>query len=255
MVQEDFKRRKYKSNYITNVILNFRFQKVLELMEGKPPSDFQKKVTNIFPSIEQLSGDIYQLSPKLFKSEKRVGWVFSNKEKNKKIFLEPETLEIEYNQYSTFDDFFNAVKLVYNALIDIYSIKIIKRISLRYINQIYFKSGNPLDWSLYIKKSLFKFPNDFFSEKTEPLRYLYSLEFKENDYNIRFNYGLFNTEFPSPINRKEFVLDYDCYLKEDIETSEVLEKVKEFHEIEDRWFEMSILQPLRKKMGVIEDEK
>lgn len=255
MAQEDFKKRKYKSNYITNVILNCRLPKVLDLMESKPPSDFQKKIENVFPLINQLSGDIYQLSPNLFKQEKRVGWEFTNKEQNKKIFLEPETLEIEFTEYSTFEDFFDTVKIVFNALVESYSTKIIKRSSLRYINQIYFKYGNSLDWGKYITKSLFRFPKEFFNEKIKPLRYLYSLEFKENGYNVRFNYGLFNTEYPSPINRKEFVLDYDCYLKEDIETSEALEKVKEFHETADRWFEMSILQPLRKKMGVMENEK
>ena len=213
MIQKEFKRKKYKSNYITNVILDIRLPKVLELMEEKPISDFQKKIVNVFPSIKQLSGDIYQLSPNLFKHEKRVGWAFTNKEGNKKIFLEPETLQIEFNEYLTFEDFFDTVKIVYNALIDIYSIKIIKKISLRYINQIYFKSGNSLDWGKYITKSLFRFPKEFFNEKTKPLRYLHSLEFKENGYNVRFNYGLFNTEYPSPINRKEFVLDYDCYLK------------------------------------------
>jgi uncharacterized protein (TIGR04255 family) len=145
--------------------------------------------------------------------------------------------------------------MVYNTLIEIYTIKIIKEVSLRYINQIVFKSGSPFEWGKYIKKSLFKFPKDFFKEETKPLRYLNSLEFKEKENTIRFNYGLFNSEYPSPINRKEFVLDYNCYLDEDIDASDVLEKIKEFHKIEDRWFEMSILQPLREKMGVIEHEK
>jgi len=36
------------------------------------------------------------------------------------------------------------------------------------------------------------------------------LEFNTPDYFIRFQYGWFNSEYPNPIARKEFLLDYDC---------------------------------------------
>jgi len=255
MPQRKIQRDKYKSNYLTNVILNIRLPKVLELSNGKSPSDFQKKIVDIFPSIREIPGDIFEISGKTFKQEKRVGWEFINKEKTRRIFLEPETLEIEFNKYSTFEDFFDTVNLIFTTLIELYPIKIVQGVSLRYINQIFFESGNPYNWGRYIKKSLFNFPIDFFEGDVKPLRYLNSLDFKENDYTIHFVYGLFNSEYPSQINRKEFVLDYRCYMHEDIETSIVLEKIKEFHEIEGRWFEKSILQPLREKMGVFKNGK
>jgi len=255
MQNERVVRKKYQRNFLTNVILEIKIPKILELVKEKPPSDFQKKIVDYFPSINEFKGEFFKFTQRSMKQEKRTGWEFINKEKKMRIFFEPETIEIEFRKYSTFEDFIKIVKIVLDTLIGIYPIKIANELSLRYINQIYLKSGNPFKWNNYIKKSLFHFPKDFFNNQAKPLRYLNALEIKENEYNINFIYGIFNSEFPNQINRKEFTLDYKCFTKEDTEISDVIEITQQFHEILDKWFEMSILEGLRKKMGVEENEE
>ena len=80
------------------------------------------------------------------------------------------------------------------------------------------------------------------------------LEFQTQVCNLKFQFGMFNSEYPNPIALKEFALDYDCSLKEELEIGEVYGKVKEFHNVATYWFEKSIGDELRKIMGKVKDE-
>lgn len=71
-----------------------------------------------------------------------------------------------------------------------------------------------------------------------------------NDFYVRFQYGMFNSEHPNPIARKEFVLDFDCYTKDEQDISDVLTLLDSFHEKIKEMFESSILGDLRQIMGV-----
>ena len=71
-----------------------------------------------------------------------------------------------------------------------------------------------------------------------------------NDFYVRFQYGMFNSEHPNPIARKEFVLDFDCYTKDEQDLSDVLTLLDRFHEKIKEMFEYSILNDLRQIMGV-----
>jgi uncharacterized protein (TIGR04255 family) len=56
-----------------------------------------------------------------------------------------------------------------------------------------------------------------------------------------------NDEFPNPITRKEFILDYDCF-SHDVEYTEVINKLSDFHNNIQEMFENSIEDKLRKQM-------
>jgi len=60
-------------------------------------------------------------------------------------------------------------------------------------------------------------------------------------------------EYPNPIARKEFILDYDCYVMDEISAAEIPKLVKVLHEDAKDLFERSILDGLREKMGLIND--
>ena len=64
---------------------------------------------------------------------------------------------------------------------------------------------------------------------------------------MNFNYGLYNSEFPNKISRKDFVLDYDCYTA-NIEKKDSYEYLNKFHEKINEEFEKSIEEGLRKEM-------
>jgi uncharacterized protein (TIGR04255 family) len=65
------------------------------------------------------------------------------------------------------------------------------------------------------------------------------IELNRSDYFIRFQYGWYNSEFPNPIAKKEFALDYDCYSKNEIDISEVLSQIDIYHAAIKELFEYS----------------
>jgi uncharacterized protein (TIGR04255 family) len=81
-----------------------------------------------------------------------------------------------------------------------------------------------------------------------------TFEFMKNDNRIIFTFGTPNSEYPEPISRKEFLLDYNVSYDDLLEISDVFDKIKEFNEIISDMFENSIGDELRAKMGVIEND-
>ncbi|MEA3293395.1 MAG: TIGR04255 family protein [Euryarchaeota archaeon] len=255
MVDQQSKKRVYESHFLTNVVFRVDFPKILELSEQKPPSKFQEKISENYPIVNEVKGEFhkYQLKQTLdfVETNEKISWDFSNKEKTKRVFIDSDFVFIEYLKYEHFDDLFQDVKLIFETLIDLYPVKITKRVGLRYINQIKIKSGDPIDWNGLIHPSLFSVSGDFISSEHELLRSMHYLELKEEGYNLKFQFGLFNSEYPNPISRKEFILDYDCSTNEEIDILEILDKAKEFNKKIHEWFEKSILDDLRDIMGVV----
>lgn len=262
MIKSRSKEEVYKKNFITNVIFKVNFPKILNLSEQKPPTKLQKIINEGFPGLEvnripHIDTRIMKDSTLDIKGTTKILWIFSNRGKTKKIEINQESLAIEYAKYENFTEFFQTIKFIFKKFIDLYNIKIINRLGLRYINQIKLETGNPLDWNNLINQSLF-----FVSKKFVKANYrnyisrsMHLLEINEEEYKLRFQFGMHNSEYPSPINRKEFILDYDCMSKEEMEIREVPNKVKMFNTIIYEWFESSIMNDLREEMGVIKHEK
>ena len=73
-----------------------------------------------------------------------------------------------------------------------------------------------------------------------------------DDYRVNFNYGMFNSEFPAKISRKEFILDFDFYT-EYVEQETIIPLIKKFNKEAAIMFEKCIKDGLRKKMGEIDE--
>lgn len=258
MVEQKFVKRVYKSHFLTNVIFRVEFPKILELTEQKPPSKFQERISDKYPIVEEVKGEIqkYQFKKALdyIETEKKVSWEFSNKEKTKRVFIDSDFVFVEHLKYEHFEDLFQDVKLIFESFKDLYPIKIINRVGLRYINQIRIESGDPIDWNSLIHPSLFSVQREFISRENSLLRSMHYLELKEEGYNLKFQFGLFNSEYPNPISRKEFVLDYECSTNEETDILEIFDKAKEFNKKIHEWFEKSIQDGLRDIMGVVNND-
>ena len=248
-------RKEYKKNFLTNVIFKLDFQKILELNEKNPPSEFQKKIADKFPITNELRNKLLEFETKKetedvsVKQERTLSWEFMNKEKTKKVIVDSQFLIVEFLKYTTFEEFFQDIKFILGIFSELYCVKISKRIGLRYINQINIPSGDPLDWNLLINKDLFGLTKNFLSDKDPILRSMHLLEVKQESYTLRFQFGLFNSEYPNPIARKEFVLDYDCFSVEEKETSDIFSRIEEYHAVIRNLFEKSIMENLIKIMN------
>ena len=96
---------------------------------------------------------------------------------------------------------------------------------------------------------------NFISDKEDMSRHITLIELNKEDYRLRFQYGIANSLYPSKIIRKEFVLDYDCFTFESLESpEEITSKVSEFNKTILDIFEESIEDGLRERMEMVEDE-
>jgi uncharacterized protein (TIGR04255 family) len=248
----------YERNYLTNVICRIDFPEVLELNAENPPIELKKRIIEKFPLFETRKGQNVKVDIKegsaVTDYHEEISWEFKNKDKSKIIIVNSKFLHVEYLKYKHIKEFLEDIRLVFGNLIGLYPIEITRRIGLRKINQIRLEErGNPYDWNDLIHPCLFSIPTRFTTNEDDVLRSMHILELEENDLHLRFQFGLFNSEFPNSIARKEFVLDYDCYTEDEIEISEVYNKIEEANDIIYRWFDKSIDNGLKDKMRGVEE--
>ena len=99
----------------------------------------------------------------------------------------------------------------------------------------------------YLKPEL----NSIFAiaDKREAIsRAFHVLEFNYGDDLLRFQFGMFNPDYPSPIKRKIYTLDYDMYVTKLLDKAEIEQTLDRFHEKVNHFFEQVITNELRKIM-------
>lgn len=240
----------YKSNFLTNVVFRVNFPTILGMDNKNPPVQFQSEIADRFQISETKSGKSVEFKiskePVNVVESEVVRWQFFNKEKNKVIDVASDSIAIEYFVYRNFKEFYNDIEWVFSKFFNIYDVvKICNRVGLRYINQVNIRNGNPFDWNNLINPELISTNGKIVENKQDIKRSMHLLELKTQGCDLKFQFGQFNSEYPNPIARKEFVLDYDCVIKEALEIGEIYGKAKAFNEVITLWFEKSIGDDLR----------
>ena len=175
---------------------------------------------------------------KITKEKKSKAFRFYHNTTNNSLTLERDAIIFDMKTYNNYEDFREIVqKVIQNVEIENPSAKL-SRTGLRYINQLILDEGNPFDWNKLVKKPLIS-SLEFIENRNELARLMGVIELNKSDYFIRFQYGWYNSEFPNPIAKKEFTLDYDCYSKNEIDISEVLNQINTYHEAIKDLFEYS----------------
>jgi len=246
----------YKENYLDRVI--FRVDFTREIDHSKTSTvKFYTGIKEIFPHKEDIKNTILEASFSQEKGGRKISQVerdvvnyrFTDESETIILGLDPTTLFIEVKLYTNFDDLISKIDLVLDILKKCYGDIIIKRTGLRFINNIVLNEGDPLGWTNLIHDnliSMLKFPID----NRELSRSIGLIELNKSGCYVRFQFGLPNREFPNPISRREFILDYDCYNDDEIELSDVKPNILRFHDIIISLYENSISDGLREIMGV-----
>ena len=134
--------------------------------------------------------------------------------------------------------FFSKIEMIYNAFNNIYRPNIIKKIGLRFTNEIKL-TGNPLDWDGIINNNLWCFINALPEFPTSLTRAMSQMHLTIEDHSMVFQFGIHNSEYPNIITQKEFILDYDCVSREENEPEGVINKLKAFYEDIKKAFKQS----------------
>jgi len=133
-----------------------------------------------------------------------------------------------------------------------YGVMTVNWVELRYFNVITIEQGDPLDWGNLLADSLTSMIS-FLKDKSILSRAMNTINLNKSDYKIALRSGLFNSEFPSTLARKEFVLDYECYSDDEKEIDQISGLIRVFHDEIAGLFEASIKDGLREIIGEIKN--
>ncbi len=228
-----------RKNFLTKVIFKIDFEErrkipitYIENVKEKIKDELPKYNKGQSETIEVMMGPDEQ---KTIRRRSEV-FDFKNEEETEWIHIAEDTVWIEVSKYLSFDRFRRLIKTVVDELnLEGNS----ARLGLRYINQITLNEGNPFDWENWINSNLLK-SIEFVDEKKFLARCMGIIEYNYDEFLMRFQYGMYNSEFPNPISKREFVLDYDCYTKGPHDFNETFTLLDMMHDLVKKKFNDSI---------------
>lgn len=244
----------YKRNFLTEVIARIDFVSPIKSVGDELPKKISKIALKTFPILEPKKTDIEQftISKKEIareKVEQYTEWHFHGKNREKSLVISPGSIFVVSTSYAKFEAFRRDFMENVLAFCDYFKDAQGKRLGLRYINNIELDEANPLDWTNYLHPnmlSLFEFYPD---DKKSLSRIFHNVEFNYEDYNLRYQFGMHNPDYPAKIKRKVFVLDFDAYSQGLLESKDLSDKLDVFHKQTQLLFELSIKDDLRNKMN------
>jgi uncharacterized protein (TIGR04255 family) len=239
----------YLKNPIAEAICRVDFLNEQLILNEKVGEKVLAKIKKIYPIAEpkNLISRELQISPQqIAQSQKHSReWNFYSRDRNKRLVIAQNYMYLQYTKYESFEIFEQDLLSILKSLVEEYDGLQFNRFGLRYINHVKINEENPLDWNKYINKkllSIIEIPED----KTQISRAMQSLELNLGDYNLRFQYGLFNPDYPAIIKKKVFLLDFDAYSQGLLDINDVLQYLPKFHKKIQTMFEQSITEDYRK---------
>lgn len=244
---------KYKRNFLKEVIFRIDFISPIQITQLQL-KDFTYRVGDVFLPFRKeeaeearidIDGDTKEIKHSI---QKITSWVLKNESKTKTITFSNGSFFIHYETYSDSKELLGDVENVVKVFIEIFEVKELKRLGLRYCNEISLNEKDVLNWNKYINNDLLGALNVAIGKSKVVARAMNLLVFKEEQAVVNFNYGIWNKNFPDEINEKTFLLDYDCYSPLPLNTEEfdIVQKTKTFNKHIESLFEFSITSGYRK---------
>lgn len=240
----------YKKNFLTQVIFRVDFDEVeLGQLEA-----FAKTIKTTFPTIEQKERQemLMTLDTKIgnvqHSQKKKVFWQIFNVDKTKRVEVDTTFIAITYSEYKDSKVLLKDIGEVFDTFVKKFDVKTIKRIGLRYVNEITLpKDKDVLDLGKYISKSLISNLDLVKDSGMKTSRTINQIMLRNDDVYITFNSGMVNKDYPNEIVNKEFLLDYDCVSKFPIDVNNIslVDIAKKYNKYIEGLFELSIEQGLR----------
>ncbi|MBT4121877.1 TIGR04255 family protein [bacterium] len=237
----------YTKNFLTDVIFKVDFPVILDLQDS-PPKEFQNAIKEEYPILEpfqQFSFMMDKESEEPPQNLNRTIWKFMSKDKNRSIELSYQSLIIVFKDYQSYEDFREIIEKIMAIFNELYKNVIVDRIGLRYINQIELEEEDIFNWGDYINDCLIS-NIDFLENKNQIKRTIDILELSlDDEVTLNFRWGIYNSLYPSEVSKKEFLLDFDCFTRVQIESDQVIGKLDIFNSIITGYFEKSIEDKFR----------
>lgn len=253
---------RFEKNYINEIIFRVNFSNILKLSgdNKEAAEEFRKIIFKDFPNIKfkfnkniNLKLNLESGESESLMKEGNLTWIFTNNDRNKEIKLNANSLILHYKKgaYIGFKQFLDDILLMFDAL-TYYTPYKLNFMGLRYINQINEDGIDEKNIKKYINPSLINDVILDLEDGEEFSQCLSRIDSIKDNYNFTFQYGFFNPGFPDPTFKKDFILDYDCQLKNInlINSSEnLINEIENMNFFIYRKFDYSITDDLKKLMG------
>jgi len=235
---------RYETNYIKTAVCELRFPTLLEL-ENTPPVKFQSALRKLYPFYNEEQSLSLNLAsaPKAGK-----GYLFESKKRDWTITLRPNSISLETNKYTDFNDFYERFEFMLNAASNLLDTDFFTRVGLRYINSVPLP-GNNMD-----RKDMAKWINpvlvapltsgELGSLKTFHCEVSGHIE----DGGYTFRHGFAPPEVNQDRNSLSYMLDYD-YFKNGVEFDDVFNVIKKFNRQNFNFFKWSLADESVKALG------
>lgn len=235
-----------------------RFAPIAALQDAKP-ADFEAQINDRFPVPKEVQEVMVatSVSPnKDLKTEMKTvqkRWIYFSRDESKAVTVAGNEFTLEYKKYcdiqATRDDFV----FLWKAFQKVHQVETLDRIGLRYINEIALPSGDPLAWDGWINEKIIGATLGVAAPAAHNLaRSMHRIFWVADDHRVVFQFGIHNSDFPNPVAKREFVLDYDCFSTVPTDAPEAEKYLLQFNDLIDDLFEKSIAEQLRQQMGVNE---
>jgi uncharacterized protein (TIGR04255 family) len=251
----------YRTNFLSHVVfrLDYRRLEAGLSIDVKPP--FSARIADIYPVASAKPITLIHLSvgpqgPGIQQQQIAAQWEHRKVSEGTRVAtLTPEFIALEYGakDFDNFPPFRDEIQRVYDAFQADYHVAEFTRLGLRYINEIVLPEGDALDWEGFLNQGLITSVKTYISEGMRPIRSMHQCLMRCDDGTVTVHYGLNNPDFPNPIVRRAFILDFDCAQDQAVAAAEVMPLVGRLNTIAENLFESSIEDGLRERLGVMDD--
>ncbi len=244
----------YKRDFLSSVIARVDLINPIEIFNKQVPKALADLILRNYPIMEPKKAFTQELkiSPQgavdKVKRTELQEWHFHGKNREKTLTLTPTSIIMSYKKFNTYrqmrNEFFEIIELFFK----LFNEALGSRLGLRYINEISLLDDDPFSWNGYINQKLL----GLFSvcENNNSLsRIFHNLEYNYGDYNLKFQFGMHNPDYPATIAKKIFILDYDAYYMGAQEKDEILNNLDKFHSKIQQLFEYCVDDKLREVMN------
>lgn len=240
----------YKNNFLKKVIARVDLLSPIVRIEKSIPKKISEKVKINFPIAEprKVVAQELQISKDGTKKEKvseLMEWLFHSKKKDKSIMIHPQFLWVNYDKYKSYEQLKEEFLEIISTFFGVFDEAQGKRVGLRYINEINLDEKKLLSWEKYINTNLLCLTK--FSPFQDKMSRIFSnIEYAFDDFSVKFKFGIYNPDYPSPIRQKQFILDFDAYYQGVQSVEDITSNFDQFHDKIQDLFESSINNELRK---------
>lgn len=231
----------FLKQYLEKVIIRIDFLTSADFVGEEISTQLNSVIMTTFPILEpketlkqefQISSSLEQ--QKIEQKNLRLKeWHYYDRYREKQLSITKDYFLIIYKKYESFQILKEHFDKILNVLFSLNPSIQFKRLGLRYINTL---QGNK-DKDIFNFKSL-KLNKDLLSmfnipkedDKPKISRGFQVLEFNYSNFNLRFQYGMYNPDFPAPIRQKLFTLDFDAYYEGLLsKDSNLIDTITSFH--------------------------